>query len=318
MIKKTTLPLLFITATRLGDAVLSTPVLEHFRNRFPDSPVHIACGSAAAPLFAAIPNLAAVHVMHKKPFAGHWRTLLRATMPLRWAAVIDLRCSLTPYVLRTGERWRFEKKPDAPRGKVAMLAHGLGLPALPAPRLYWSAEDDARAAALIGDDPRPLLTLAPIANWRGKEWPLERFAALIPHFPGFRVAICGAPSEREAAQPLLTPDVLDCVGTLPLLALAALFSRTRLFIGNDSGLMHMAAASGAPTLGLFGPSNHVDFAPVGKHTALVRTPESMAELISAPDYNHHTTGTLMGSLTLESVVAAAKALYESSHDAVRN
>ena len=57
------------------------------------------------------------------------------------------------------------------------------------------------------------------------------------------------------------PDAIDLVGRLSLPEIAAFLSRATLFVGNDSGLMHLAAAAGAPTLGLFGPTNAAEYAP---------------------------------------------------------
>ena len=72
--------------------------------------------------------------------------------------------------------------------------------------------------------------------------------------------------------------------------------------------MHMAAAAGTPTLGLFGPSKEVDYRPWGPHADFVRTPESYDELISWPGYDHRTTGSMMGNLSVDTVEAAATAL----------
>ena len=88
--------------------------------------------------------------------------------------------------------------------------------------------------------------------------------------------------------------------------------KAAIYIGNDSGLMHMAAAIGTPTLGLFGPSRTEHYAPWGDHTAFIRTPEAYEELVGGPGYNHRTTGSLMGGLEVENVARAAKRLLETS------
>jgi ADP-heptose:LPS heptosyltransferase len=81
-----------------------------------------------------------------------------------------------------------------------------------------------------------------------------------------------------------------------------------LFIGNDTGLMHVAAASGTPTLGLFGPSPVEQYAPWGNCTAVVQT-ATPREKLFGPDYDHRTTGTLMDSLSIDAVEAAAIRLW---------
>ena len=85
---------------------------------------------------------------------------------------------------------------------------------------------------------------------------------------------------------------------------AAVNPQSALFIGNDTGLMHIAAAAGTPTLGLFGPSPVEQYAPWGPCTAFVQTALPREEMFP-PGFDHRTTGTLMDSLTVDMAEAAA-------------
>lgn len=71
--------------------------------------------------------------------------------------------------------------------------------------------------------------------------------------------------------PLLAalPEAIDLAGTLTLPEAAACLARSALYVGNDSGLMHLAAATGVPTLGLFGPTPAAEYAPAGRRAAAV-------------------------------------------------
>lgn len=80
---------------------------------------------------------------------------------------------------------------------------------------------------------------------------------------------------------------VDLVGRVSLPEAAAVLARAALFVGNDSGLMHLAAATGTPTLGLFGPSRVEEYAPAGRRAGFVAAPgspalDSMAGLAVAP------------------------------------
>ncbi len=120
-----------------------------------------------------------------------------------------------------------------------------------------------------------------------------------------------AESERPRAQPVLdalpADARIDLVG-LSLTEAAACLERAALFVGNDTGLMHVAAAVGAPTLGLFGPSDERHYAPWGERAGFVRTPESHAALTGGPGFDHRTTGTLMDGLTVAAAEAGARRL----------
>ena len=83
-----------------------------------------------------------------------------------------------------------------------------------------------------------------------------------------------------------------------------------MFIGNDTGLMHIAAAVGTPTLGLFGPSPVSQYAPWGPHTAVVRSVDP-PEAMFGPGFDHRTTDTLMDGLTVDAAEAAARHLARS-------
>lgn len=312
---------LFITSTRIGDAVLSSGLLGALIDGHSDARFTIACGPAAAGLFEETTRVDRVLALAKRPLAGHWRTLWRASVGRRWDILVDLRNSLMPFVLRARRRRVLRSRPDH-RHQVERLAEVLGIEPPPPPRLWMGARHHAIAEARLGAR-RPLLALGPTANWRGKEWPGERFAALAQRLtapgallPGARVVLLGAPGEKAdaVARGLDPAAVIDLVGELDLLSSAAIISRCDLYVGNDSGLMHIAAATGIPTLGLFGPSRDQHYAPWGPHAAVVRTPESYEALVGAPGYDHRTTASLMGSLSVVAVETAAQALWRRCHE----
>jgi heptosyltransferase III len=309
--------ILFITATRIGDAVLSTGLLGHLLERHPGARVTIAAGTLAAPLFAEVPGLERLIPMAKRRLSLHWLGLHAAVVPRRWDLVVDLRGSALAYLLWAGER-RVIAKGETGEHRVGQLARLFGIVPPPGPRLWLGREHERRAAALAppGD---PILAIGPAANWRGKQWRGERFAELMQHLtapggilPGARVAVMAAAHERPQAERLLVavpPERrLDLVGKTDLLTAGAVLRRAALFIGNDSGLMHIAAAAGAPTLGLFGPTQASHYAPWGVNAAVVQTAIPSLELYG-PDFDHRTVDTMMDSLSVAAVAAAATQLF---------
>src|SRR5579859_2889308 len=315
--------LLFVTSNRLGDAVLSSGVLAHFVERRPGLRVTVACGSLPAPLFADLPGLERVIPIVKdktKSRFGHWIDLWRALPRHRWSTVIDLRSTFFAWTVRAGERHvsRFEKRHEH---RVEELGRQFGIVPPPAPKLFVSKDRQDRLV-----DSRPILAVGPTANWGGKQWPAERFAETVRRLtgprgilPDARAAVFGAAHEREAATAVLaaSQDPLDLIGSADLLNVFALLRRCSLFVGNDSGLMHMAAAAGTPTLGLFGPSAEWRYRPRGGRTAVARTRETLEELTSAPDYDYRSHRSLMLSLTVDDVVEAAETLWHRTGALVR-
>jgi ADP-heptose:LPS heptosyltransferase len=209
--------ILFISYTRLGDAVLSTGLLDALHQRYPEARFTIACGPVAAPVFEAFPALERLVVMRKGPYLAHWRTLLGACFSTFWDLIVDLRGSASAWVLPTRRR-----------------------------RIFSGGSNS-----------------------------------------GHRI---------------------DLAGTEPLGVLAALLARSALYIGNDSGLMHLAAAAGAPTLGLFGPSRDEQYRPWGAQTAIVRTDRDYETLRRDPGFCKDPEDSLMWDLPVDRVVAAAERL----------
>ena len=315
--------LLFITATRIGDAVLSTGLLGWLIDRYPGARVTVACGRHAAPIFAALPGLERLVIVDKRPGHAHWLSLWAGAASRRWNMVVDLRGSAIAYFLLAGERRIIGKRDDS-RHRVRELAQLFDLDPPPSPRVWIGADERALAQALVPGG-RAFLAVGPTANWPGKTWRAERFAELArrltatgARLANARIVVLGAANERAQADAMIAGlagrDVVDLVGKASLPEAAALLERAALYVGNDSGLMHLAAATAAPTLGLFGPSDERRYAPWGARAAFVRTPESMRQLISRPGYDHRTVGTLMDSLSVDAVVEAADRLLSRGAD----
>lgn len=307
--------ILFITANRIGDAILSTGVLNHLVQTYPEARFTVACGPLCAELFAAMPRLDAVMSLKKRKWNGHWVDLWTQCVGTRWDLIVDLRNSLVTRFLRAEKKvWRGGR---ADTHKVRQNAAVLGLDPAPAPHIWLSAQDRAEAAEIVPPDV-PVLALGPAANWPAKQWPAENFAALAARLTAGdgavaqgRVLIVAAEQEREMIAPVLAalpePRRIELIGG-SLRRAAACLERATVFIGNDSGLMHLAAAVGTPVLGLFGPGYEKIYGPWGDKAGVVRTPESSEELLARLPYPGAFSPNLMQSLTVERVAAAVDGL----------
>ncbi|MFM7416904.1 MAG: glycosyltransferase family 9 protein [Alphaproteobacteria bacterium] len=270
--------ILFISSTRIGDAVLSTGLLDHLMRAHPEARFTIVCGRVAEGVFRRMPRLERLISLEKRPYSLHWLEIWGQAAATRWDLVVDLRASAIAWLLWTRAR-KIIQGGRRPGHRLTHLAALLGVDPPPLPVIWTAPEDTARAAALLPAG-RPWLVLGPTANWHRKVWPVERFAELALRLtasdgalPGAGIAILGGPGdqERSMATPVLTalPQALDLVGKLDLPEVAAVLSRAAMFIGNDSGLMHLAAAAGAPTIGLFGPTPSDEYGPAGPKASAV-------------------------------------------------
>jgi len=311
-------PILFITATRIGDAVLSSGLIKMLADQIPNARFTIVSGPLAAPLFAHVPGLDRVIVMEKGKGKGHWFKLWRQVRHRKWSLIVDLRGSATALFLRREKRAIWKKLPGEVVHKVVDAARTLKLEGdPPAPHLYITPEVQALADELLGEG-GPILAMGPASNWIGKVWPIERFTQTAAQLlgkdgpmAGGRLLILGGPEDTRMVEELRMASArgrtIDLTGKVDLLTAYACLRRARLFIGNDSGLMHIAAAAGAPTIGLFGPSDERRYAPWGDKAVAVRGPRSFDQFLAIdPDLTQAIRH--MSDLPVATVVKAAKAL----------
>lgn len=134
----------------------------------------------------------------------------------------------------------------------------------------WLREQGVTAAS-------PLLAVSPTAAYgSAKAWPPDRFREVVRRWlqnrPGAAVLLLGGQAEREKIAAIakgLPANVLNLAGRLDLRRSIAVLSRCRLFVGNDSGLMHVAAALSVPLVAVFGPTEPGGTAPLADHFRLV-------------------------------------------------
>jgi heptosyltransferase-3 len=267
--------ILFIAPTRIGDAVLSTALLEYIRETQPQAKITLIASPFSAALFEGNPQIELLHIVDKQRHSRHWLRIMRHAWRHRWHAVWDMRGSVLAYFCVTRRRYIFSSTKH-PMPKCEQYRLKLQLPPLPIPKLWPRAEDETIAAHIIAPHDR-VIAFAPCANWLKKEWPIENFVALATRmfegkFRDYRPLILCAEHERSRALPLLEAlhafhPIDATTGQYHLLTIYACLGRCIGFIGNDSGLMHMAAASGTSTIGLFGATDAVTYQPVGKHAA---------------------------------------------------
>lgn len=310
--------ILFITATRIGDAILSTGLLDHLVRTYPEARITVVCGPAAAGLFEAAPNIERLIVMDKMVFSLHWLRMWVLCLGKIWNMVIDLRNAPLSYVLPSLKQRHLGKVTDD-RHRILTLSRVLELENNPPPPKLVCSETHRGLARDLVPDGSPVLAIGPTANWAAKTWSPDNFAKLTERFaakdgllPGCRIALFGRDDERPQAISLIEaiPEErrIDLIGRLRLAEVYACLQRCTFYVGNDSGLMHLASAAGIPTLGLFGPSKELLYGPWGDHCASVRTPEGFDDI--HPDgFNHKTSGSLMDTLSVDRVENAARDLW---------
>jgi heptosyltransferase-1 len=191
----------------------------------------------------------------------------------------------------------------------AVAHQTLEMPRIDLPRDDASEQECARK--LKDRCIQDFVLLNPGAGWGAKQWPAERFGQVARQLAedGLKSFINVGPDEAHIAHAVETASGGAAeTFTGSLTQLIALMRRTRLFIGGDTGPMHLASALGVPVVGIFGPTNPARNGPFGTPNIVLRSSSSTTSYSHVAQLDD---GLL--EITCEQVVAAARQLLKERH-----
>ena len=325
MLKK----ILVFSFSFIGDAVLSTSVIQPLRRHFPDAHITFLVGPQASDLLATEPNIDVVIVYDNRGKHAGWKGRLRLIKTLRrdkFDLVVNLRDSLTARCIGA-EHWgmvRGESNRHAVTRYLKVLQkHGIDTTDAH-PHLQLTEAEQTMAYSFLSEAgitaERLLIGIHPGGNWVYKLWDVEKYALVANALckeQNAAILLFAGPNERalqtQVSEMMDIPPIL--VQTENLRHLAALISTCDVYIGNDTGPMHIAAAVDTPVVALFGSTNPIRSGPYGEKHMVV---QSGIELGCNPCHpGRHPGGCGVGSceviseITVEQVLAAVKR-YTSS------
>ena len=286
---------------QIGDLVFSLPALGALRRRFPEARLISVVRENVAPLLEGVELIDDV-ITHQG--SGSFLSTvdeLRAakfdlavclsesprSRLLAWLSGAQARIGLGGGPLASLLTERVPKEGFPSTGNNLRVVRRLGCPAVTKSYvgLLKASDEDLHAAAGLlemrsrqtpGD---PLVVIAPGASQgrQEKEWPTERFAAVAEAV----VQLGGVPTlvGADVRPELSSEGVVDLGGRTSLRELIGILGLADLFVGNDSGVLHLAAALGTPCVALFGPTDPVQTGPHGEgHVVLSASEDGPASI----------------------------------------
>lgn len=284
-------------AAALGDFINALPALRVLRRRFPSSRIELAATPSWLPLAEAASLVDRAHSIEGLPLSEGFQRPLPARGALarflerfdlvlswfgdregRWAEALRHFCAGQALVHPFHRHLKFpghvsdfflQTLTELGIDPVAPATPGLALPQTARP----AARGEPHGAALSES---PYICIHPGSGGKHKNWPRDRFLAV-----ALRIrSTAGAPLVKI----LLGPAEEDCrtfwagretsgvevVGDLGILELAAVLAGAGAYLGNDSGVTHLAAALGVPTVALFGPTDPLRWGPRGPNVRILR------------------------------------------------
>ena len=302
--------LLFLRLRNLGEAVLDTANLRALKRFRPDLQITTLVEAIYTDLYAADPDIEAIPLWRAAKDKSSSLTarldVVREIRRRKFAAVINLHGGPTSAQLalvsgakfragaahfRNGYAYNLRIPPIEAitgRGDLHTVEYQfeqfrwLGLPnETPgpthlhvAPAMRESAQRKLREAGI--DLSKPYAVLAPTNEFYTKRWMPDRFASVAGQLiaRGLQIAMTGAPTEEQRAQmaavQAATTQALAQLSSLSIGELVAVIAEAKLFVGNDSGPAHIAAAVKTPQVVLFGPASSVRWRPWRAPSVLVQ------------------------------------------------
>jgi predicted lipopolysaccharide heptosyltransferase III len=291
---------LLVRLRSIGDTVLSTPSLFALRRFLPEAQIDILVEDWVAPVLDQHPHASNVVVLQRGGVMSRAQ-VARQIRSTGYDVVYNLHGGTTATFLTraSGARHRVgfntyqyarlhnhqapsplllwgQQKTHSVEQQLALLGW-TGVPVTDRPRTHLAITPTAAAAVnqLLVDAglaDRPIALIHPAAAFATKEWATENFARVAESLAerGFASIAIAAPNEREILSILQAQAVVPVVTLdLSLPEVAALAARSQIFVGNDSGIAHIAAAVGTPSVVIFGSSNVAHWRPWNKAAAEV-------------------------------------------------
>jgi len=291
---------LIIKLRYIGDVLLATPTVRAIKAARPDVRITMVVNRGTEDVLSGNPDMDEIVVLDKGSLAAQWR-LIAGLRRRRFDTVIDLtdgdRSAFLSWIsgapVRIGfndeHRWReccytqvIQPVPGM-RHRIDRDLEVLKPINIQAgskdPQLWLTPEEEDSADQLLDQlgvqRSQSIVMLQPGARYWFKAWPPERFAELADRLMsqyGCQVLIGGSDQDIDLAQQIrqmakCRPIIM--AGRTTIKQFAAIAKKSALFIGSDSGAMHVAAAIGTPIVALFGPSNPAEWGPKGAHAEVL-------------------------------------------------
>lgn len=269
--------ILFVTLSNIGDAVMTTPALEALHQTYPNAVIDLVCDARSVALFEHCPYRGQIFIKQKRAgWRGHW-ALMRQLRQTKYDLAVDLRTDVMLWLVRAKQKC-FKLSNKASFGMQSAVKHFKAVQpyvnvAMPDAVLWASKEQVEKGTHVLGAYAgKRILGIGLGANFVGKIWPVVSFAQMLKtleskksHFDA--VLLLGSASERAMSQSFIERcalPVIDVCGQLSLVESYAIMRHLTYFVGNDSGLGHMASAAKVPSFTIFGPGEPHRYLPWSK------------------------------------------------------
>ena len=271
--------ILFICSNLIGDTILSSGAIKYFIDQNKEAKLTFVVGPTAAPLLKNYNNIENIIIFKKRKFNLHWFDIFQKTYNVKWDIVVDFRSSVISYLLRNNKKYIFKKNHNIHHIEQLNSSFGFNCSNL----LIPTSDDEKNKADEDLDSSFKHIVIFPGGNWDPKLWSADNFnltmKLFLDKFHKIKFILVGYLKEKnkfynELIKGIKEDLIIDLFG-FNLTLTSAYMKKSDMFIGNDSGLMHLAVANKLRVISLFGPTDDNVYGPYGEGNIVVRTSESL-------------------------------------------
>ena len=271
--------ILFICSNLIGDTILSSGAINYFVDQNKDAKLTFVVGQTAAPLLKNYNNIENIIVFQKRKLNLHWFDIFKKTCRTKWNIVVDFRSSAISHLLRNNKKYIFKKHQNIHHIEQLNSSFGFNCS-----NLFIPINDEEKNKADNDlDTSFKHIVIFPGGNWPPKVWSADNFneimRLLLDKYNKIKFILVGSLQEKNKFYNKLIKGIqedliIDLFG-YDLTLTSAYMQKSNIFIGNDSGLMHLAVANKLRVISLFGPTNDKIYGPYGSDDIVIRTVESL-------------------------------------------
>jgi len=281
MIKK----ILFVSLSNIGDAVMTLPTLIYLKKMYPSAKFDLICDARSVEIFQSFPSINKIYIRDKKSGISYQFRFIRKIRQTHYDLAVDLKTDFLLWFLRAKRKIRKMNNKSLHSVEKHFISICSNLKKIPDPKIYIPTKLQNNIKNIFPSNKGKTIALALGANSNHKVWPTENYVCLLKllKLKFANIILIGSKNEMDKAQlfkKLYTKKVFDFCGKLTLLETASIIKKSDFFIGNDSGLGHIASAVNTQNFIIFGDGDPDRYRPWGNKSSWYQNPEKDISLIT--------------------------------------
>jgi heptosyltransferase-3 len=262
--------ILLISLSNIGDAIMTTPVISYLYEQNKNAVIDIVCDKKTYEIFRFCPYVNKIFIKNKeKGFIGNL-ALIKTLRQTKYKIAVDLRTDILLFFVKSKKKFFKKNNSKIHSAQKHFSAVESNYDFMPKTTIWIPKKIDQKIKKLIPKTAKKILSLALGANSEHKIWPINNYLNLVNKLDNKfdLIILVGDHRDEDKANDfckMYSGKTINFCGKMNLIESASLIKLSDYFIGNDSGLGHIAAAVETPSFTIFGKENPFQYHPWGTY-----------------------------------------------------